>query len=175
MPIKFKKRKNQKISRKAQLEMGESIIVLIIFLFLVVFGVVLYAKVQKFTGDKQAVEQQSEINIQIEQKIRYLAEIQCTINGVVRFDCYDLAKLRAFEQTYNTPEFKLYYDTILFHGANVNITSVYPTQSTFYLLGAETVDDTIMGETPFHTPVVLYNGVDDIYNFGYITVLVPQR
>jgi hypothetical protein len=173
MAIKFKKHQKKRLSKKAQLEMGESIIVLIIFLFLVVFGVVFYAKIQKFTGDKQAVEQQDEINIQIEQKIRYLAEIQCTINGVVRFDCYDLAKLKAFKTTYG--EHSLYYDTTLFHGANVNVTSVYPDSFSFFLLGEETVDDTITGETPYNTPVVLYNGVTDQYNFGYITVLVPQR
>ena len=161
------------MKRKAQIQMGESIIVLIIFLLLVVFGVVMYAKIQQFTGKRQVQEHQEDINIQIEQKIRFLPEITC--GTILPFDCYDSGKLYAFRTTRTDPEFELYYNSVVFPRAKVTLVEVFPIPSSFILYDvSEEEQDQYMGSTPFRTPVVIYDPIYDTYNFGFVEIEVYQ-
>lgn len=163
---------NRTKNLRAQIQIGESIIVLILFLFLLVFGVVVYTKVQQFTGKQEQREQKEDISMQMEQKIRFLQELQCTAQGIARFDCYDLAKLKAFTATYQ--EYKLYYNTMIFPHAKVSIAAVFPDQAEFVLYEDAALADQATTATPFRTPLLIYNPIDDSYNFGYITVEVYQ-
>ncbi len=157
---------------KAQLKTGETIIVLIIFFILLAGGMVFYAKIQLFTG-KQDLEEAQELDaIAVEQRIRHLAEIACTNVGITgsataTFDCYDLSKIEALQET--IAENKLYYSSIIFKNSGVNVTSVYPTSEEIMLYEYPYESS---GAQPFRTPVTLYDPVTDIYSFGYITIEV---
>lgn len=151
---------------KAQLKTGETIIVLIIFFILLAGGMVFYARISSYTAKQQKQETQELRAIAIEQRIRSLSEFACTRDAVVVFDCYDLSKIRALQET--IPNHALYYGNIIFTNAKVTITSLYPQQEEIVLYESEEG----MASQPFRTPVTLYDPVDDVYNFGYITIEV---
>ncbi|PIN79538.1 hypothetical protein COV16_03595 [Candidatus Woesearchaeota archaeon CG10_big_fil_rev_8_21_14_0_10_34_8] len=153
--------------KKAQLKTGETIIVLIIFFILLAGGMVFYAKIQTYTSVKK-VEEVQELNaIAIEQRIRHMSEISCTIDGSVIFDCYDIMKVEALQETIE--DYKSYYGTVIFPNSRVVITSVYPDNEEVVLYDYGYSDESVAVE-PFRTPVTLYNPRDDTYNFGYITI-----
>ncbi len=157
------------IQKKAQLKTGETIIVLIIFFILLAGGMVFYAKIQLYTG-KQDMQKAQELDaIAVEQRIRHLAEIPCTIDATVVFDCYDLSKIEALQET--IVENELYYSSIIFKNSGVIVTSVYPTSAEIVLYEYPYASES-SGAQPFRTPVTLYDPVTDSYSFGYITIEV---
>ncbi len=155
--------------KKAQLKTGETIIVLIIFFILLAGGMVFYAKIQLFTGKQEAQEAQELDAIAVEQRVRHLAEIPCTIDATVVFDCYDLSKIEALQAT--IADNSLYYSSIVFKNSGVVVTSVYPTSEEVILYEYPYAAES-SGAQPFRTPVTLYDPVTDSYSFGYITIEV---
>lgn len=153
-----------------QIQMGESILVLILFLFLLVFGVVVYAKFQSLSMKKEVTERQDLLGEAVARKIRLLPELQCTIDGTVQFDCYDVMKLKAFAATAADARYKFYYDAVVFKGAKVEISSVFPVEETFSLYGVE--DPTAVAATPYRAPVLLYDPLTETKSFGYLTIEV---
>jgi hypothetical protein len=155
--------------KKGQFKTGETIIVLIIFFILLAGGMIFYAKIGQYTTAKKIEEFEELAAIQIEQRIRSMAEIVCTIDASVIFDCYDLSKIDALRLV--AAEESLYYGTVIFRNAAVTVTSVYPNSDEIILYNYEYADEASAVE-PFRTPVTLYNPKDDTYNFGYITIEV---
>src|SRR3989338_5752543 len=135
--------------KKAQLKTGETIIVLIIFFILLAGGMVFYAKIQLFTGKQDLQEAQELDAIAVEQRIRHLAEIPCTIDATVVFDCYDLSKIEALQAT--IADNSLYYSSIVFKNSKVNVTSVYPTSEEVILYEYPYAAES-SGAQPFRTP-----------------------
>ena len=96
--------------------------------------------------------------------------MQCTIDGTVQFDCYDVIKLKAFAATAADVRYRLYYDAVVFKGAKVEISSVFPVEETFSLYGVE--DPTAVAATPYRAPVMLYDALSETTGFGYLTIEV---
>ena len=177
--------------RRAQLQMGESIMVLIIFLFLLVLGVVFYAKIHTFISRQDKTAHQGDLSEQIAQKIRYMPELQCTLDGVVQFDCYDLIKLKAFALTASS--YRQYYAATVFGDAHVTITSVFPEEESFTLFGEEYDDASASTSSstpssastslslstsaslPFRMPLLLHDSITGLSSFGYLTIEVYQQ
>ena len=155
--------------RKGQLKTGETIIVMIIFFILLAMGMVFYAKIQKYTSTQKKEEVQSLDAIALEQRIRHMSEIACSIDGTLVADCYDLEKIKALQQV--ILDYPLYYGSIIFQNSKINITSVYPVATEIALYDSDTLD-TALGSQPYRTPVTLYDPVSDSYSFGYITIEV---
>jgi hypothetical protein len=146
---------------------GETIIVLIIFFILLAGAMVFYAKIQTYTLAKKQEELQEQSAIVLANRIRHLAEISCTIDGSVIFDCYDLVKLTALQKIIET---SLYYQINVFKDSRVVVTSVYPEQEELLLYDFDSAEST--AALPFRIPVTIYDPGDSTYNFGYITIEV---
>ena len=83
---------------RAQMKLGESIIILVIFFFLLIFGLVYYIKFVMISYDKEADKKAQLLAIQSAQKVQFLPELQCTIEGNVRYNCMDVMKLSTFKR-----------------------------------------------------------------------------
>ncbi len=158
-----------KKAQKAQLKTGETIIVLIIFFILLAGGMIFYAKIQKYTTSQKKQETAAVDAISIEQRIRHMTEIPCSIDGTIIFDCYDLEKIKGLQKT--IPDYMLYYNSVIFKNSKVTITSVYPVAEEILLFDAETREIST-GTQPYRTPVTLYDPLTNMYSFGYITIEV---
>lgn len=157
------------IYSKAQMKTGETIIVLIIFFILLAGAMVFYAKIQTYTLAKKQEELQEQTAITLANRIRHLAEISCTIDGSVVFDCYDLVKLTALQKIVETSS--LYYQLNVFHDSRVVVTSVYPEQEELVLYDFGSAEESTSA-LPFRIPVTIYDPRDGTYNFGYMTIEV---
>ncbi len=155
------------IFSKAQMKTGETIIVLIIFFILLAGGMVFYAKIQSYTLAKKQKELQEQTAITLANRIRHLAEISCTIDGSVIFDCYDLMKFTALQKIAETSR---YYQINVFKNSRIVVTSVYPEQEEIVLYDFGSSEST--AAMPFRIPVTIYDPREGIYNFGYITIEV---
>jgi hypothetical protein len=155
--------------KKGQFKTGETIIVLIIFFILLAGGMVFYAKIAQYNAGKKTEEVEELAAIQIEQRIRHMSEIVCTIDASVIFDCYDLSKIYALQEVIQYHS--LYYNSIVFVNSRVSVTLVYPKSEVIEFYDFGYADDATSSE-PFRTPVTIYDPRDDTYNFGYITIEV---
>ena len=159
--------------RKAQIKMGESIIILFIFFILVVFGLVFYASISKYTSGKAAVEAE-EMNVEnIQKELRFLSEIQCTESGNTRFDCYDIGKIIATQESIQ--ENYDYYAQTVFLQTNISFMEVFPGSEEWGLYEPVFTEDNLMnvkGGSAFQIPVTLFDPIEDRYNFGYVSIMV---
>tara|TARA_Y100000310_G_C20699129_1_gene828033 strand:- start:5828 stop:6322 length:495 start_codon:yes stop_codon:yes gene_type:complete len=95
--------------KKGQIKMSETIGVLIIFFFLMVFGFGFYVRVQKINLEKD-VERNADLRgISISQKAAFLPELQCTFNNIQTDNCFDRLKVEAFIEAILDPSTKDYY------------------------------------------------------------------
>jgi hypothetical protein len=159
--------------KKAQIKMGESIIILFIFFILVVFGLVFYASISKYTSGRDAVEAE-EMNVEnIQKELRFLSEIQCTESGNTRFDCYDIGKIIATQEAIQTHYD--YYAQNVFLQTNISFIEVFPGNEEWSLYEPGFTEDdmlNIKGGSAFQIPVTLFHPIDDTYNFGYVSIMV---
>ncbi len=161
------------MNRKSQIKMGESIIILFIFFILVVFGLVFYASISKYTSGQAAVEAE-EMNVEnIQKEIRFLSEIQCTESGNTRFDCYDIGKIIATQEAIQ--EHYDYYAQNVFLQTNISFVEVFPNNDEWILYELIFTEDNMMnvkGGSAFQIPVTLFDPIEDTYNFGYVSIMV---
>jgi len=157
-------RKNAK--RKAQLQMGESIMVLIIFFFLLIFGIVFYASYSYNKALKNAREARELIAVQIVQKVQFLPEIQCTIEGNEDYNCVDKYKLDTFD---NLEESRKRIYRAMFPRAKIDVKQVYPSEDEWHIYGEELTDKNVYY---YPIPVSIFDPIEDYYAFGYLEIKV---
>jgi len=154
---------------RGQMKLGESIIILVIFFFLLIFGLVYYIKFVFISYDKESVKRAQLLAIQSAQKVQFLPELQCTIEGNVRYNCMDAMKLNTFK---NLPQEKKQIYAMLFPQTRVTVQQVYPSQVEWHIHGEE---DEKADIEKFQIPVALFNATSDRYNLGYIEVDVYSK
>lgn len=152
---------------KSQIKMGETIAILIIFFFLVVFGFSFYVQMQKVSFGKQQRETTGLKAIQIAQQASFMPELQCSFRNVQQDDCIDLLKLDVFSRLVNSSdEFYSYY-TALFGLSNVSVHQVYPVKKSFSLFSLNSSIETYLVT---RVPVSLYNATSKTYSFALLEV-----
>jgi hypothetical protein len=154
---------------KAQLKMTETIMVLIIFLFLLVFGLVVYARWAKTENNQAANEVASLIALQISQKVQFMPEIQCTTEGTIDFNCVDILKLEALKGIGDRE--RLIYEK-LFPNTVVKITQVYPEEKSWDVYGSAPLFKNVRR---FYIPVALYDAKIDQTNMGFMEIAVYTK
>ncbi|NOZ80661.1 MAG: hypothetical protein GXP63_03215 [DPANN group archaeon] len=82
--------------RKAQIQMGETIVVVFIFIILITFGIIAYVNQQTSNIDEQKSEQNGLRATEVVLRALYLPEIRCSFDDVPVHNCIDLGKLVAF-------------------------------------------------------------------------------
>ena len=86
------------MNKKAQIQLGESIFVVIIIVLLIVFGLVFYAQAQKESIDAESSGFDDLDTIAIAQYATSLVELQCSLQEVQYPNCFDITKLEAFHR-----------------------------------------------------------------------------
>jgi len=165
---KIKKIQKKGMSRKAQMKMIESILVMVIFFFLLVFGIAFYAGFSSKSGDKRRGESTDIKLMQTAQRVHYMPELQCTKDGTeVVADCFDMIKADAFKTfaANNSRYSKLYYNTM------INITQLYPNNG---IITSTMIYNNSGLKNPnlefFYLPITLYDATENSYSFGIATI-----
>lgn len=147
------------------MKLGETIVILVIFALLVVFGVVFYAKYQFWAMDEKMDENADLLAIKIVQKLQFLPEIQCTVQGTQEYNCVDLLKLKAVAGL--PPDMKRIYSS-MFPRTSLSVVQVYPETRSWSINEADAPGRRHF----FPVPVALYNASAKQYYFGYLNITV---
>lgn len=118
--------KDIKITRKAQMKMGETISVLIVFFFLLFLGIIFYSNIERRDIQKKANEIEESASVDIAQTIQFLPELKCTSEDATRALCIDSLKLSAFANISSGK--KAFYQSV-FGNTKIEITEIYPNYS----------------------------------------------
>ena len=154
------------LKMRSQIKMGETIMILVIFFFLLVFGIVFYAKYSIMDADQKKSENLDLLAIQIAQKVQFLPEIQCTTEGTIDYNCLDLMKLNALK---NLPDVRKSIYGTLFPRTLITVEQVYPSAETWEIYGRHVANKT---KHFFPVPVALFNATSNQHNFGYMNITV---
>ena len=158
------------MEKKSQIQIGETITVLLVFFVIVIIGLIFYTK---FAKDNLAIEQQEiyeQKSIAIAQRIMFLPELQCSEDNVIRDNCIDVLKL---ESTYNVlkdPANEIYYFDI-FEYSRVNVSLVYPKQDfgNSFVLYSKTLPN-YKTKHVTHFPVSIYEPLSRQHAFGILQI-----
>ena len=154
-------------SKKAQLQMIETIAILIVFFMLVVFGLIFYTKVMKGSYTVKLEEKTQLRAIELAQRASFLPELQCSEENIIKDDCIDLLKLEAASAIMAREENKIhYYDLLEF--STITIKEIYPDGSSYTIYSRPLIDYKNKISTP--VPISLYNPKTKTNAFGIMTV-----
>ena len=154
-------------SRKSQLKMAETLGVIFVFLVLVVFGFMFYARFQRATFKTVLQEEQEKRSVEGAQRAFTLPELQCAANNIVIDNCIDILKLEALSRMVQADSalHLSYYD--FFESSKIAVKQLYPGMQEWNLY-ERTTNNSGSLFTPL--PVSLYDPIARRYNMGVVEV-----
>ncbi len=154
------------LKRKSQIGMFETISVLLVFFVLLVFGMIFYG----YYSSQKAKEAQSEndelLSIGLAMKIAHFPELKCTKGDITIENCFDLLKLKAFEESVINN--KQYYFNI-FSYSHITAEELYPGNQSYNIYSNAASAD-IAGLTTW-VPISFYNPINRTHSVGYLKVV----
>ncbi|RLE39570.1 hypothetical protein DRJ17_00015 [Candidatus Woesearchaeota archaeon] len=103
-------------NKKAQIRLAENIMVIIIFVFILVFGIAFFTVYQKQTSGTKHKEREEKAASSVLAKIMALPELKClSSTGQEEVNCFDLYKVKVLNaENHTQPEFiDHFYDIML--------------------------------------------------------------
>ena len=159
---------------KAQIQMTENIAIMIVIVFLLVFGFIFYAKVKK-TAVKEQIKEYSDLDlVKASQSVSNLPELSCSLGALSEVGCLNRLKVEAFValNMSNSSNYFEYYRNI-FGKSKVIVKSIFPDE--FNITLYDNPYDDFYNEDPIYIPINIYDPVEDYFNFGYIQVVKYSR
>jgi len=111
-------------AKKSQIQMGETIAILIIFTLFVSFGLIFYTRMMEDGNQKQREENLELWAVQVAQKASFLPELQCSEENVRKDNCIDLLKINKAAEIFEDKKIDHYYP--IFGSANITIIEIFP-------------------------------------------------
>ena len=158
------------MSKKSQIQMGESVAILFIFFILLVFGFVFYMNILS-SSTKVEVEENIQLKaVGITQKASFLPELQCSEDNVRIENCIDVYKLDAASDIMR--QNSLYYFDLLEY-SKLTVERKFPQPKTWILYN-QTLGNYSNKLSTF-IPVSLFNATSQKYDFGILKVEVFRK
>ena len=175
--------KMNKSNRKAQIQMGETMMIMIILIILLVVGLLFYGKLKG--GDLEAkLGEVEELDIVKLSEVAYnLPEIQCTISQVADYGCIDkvrveklTAKLDKTGKWSDGPEY--YYYRELFGKSTIRIEEYSIKEQKFktiymlynYTQKAGITDNDNVSVQQINMPLIIHDPKTQLNSFGILKV-----
>ncbi len=157
------------MKRKSQIQIGETIAVLVIFFILLVTGFIFYVRVIKGNIAIEIEESRQLKAIEIAQRASFLPEIQCSEENIVTDNCIDIYKLNAAAGIISDPNNKIfYYDRLQF--SNITIEEIYPGTQTWTLYDNPLGEGEYTSKISTNIPIALFDPTEKKYSFGVMKV-----
>lgn len=116
------------MTKKAQAQMMETIVVLFIFFILLAFSAVFYVRYQKIAAQEQEGEVLVARALDTTLLVLFMPELTCTKGEAeVEDNCFDVMKLNHLYDLVNTHEKNKQYYFHQFSFANIYVDQIYPT------------------------------------------------
>ncbi len=152
--------------------MFETIAVLMIFFVLIGFGLVFYSRMQGQQFQEKGKENFELKAVQTAQLVSFLPELQCSSDGIITNDCFDILKIEAFKKVcIGDIKNEYYFDT--FGYSRISIKQIYPEVIDWEIYDKPGSQETDV--SPMIVPISLYNASSHDYNFGILSVEVYKK
>ena len=161
---------NQILRKKGQIQIFETIAVLIVFFILIAIGFIFYGKVVKNDIEEEADQISQLRSISVAQRAMFLPELQCSEDNVVRENCIDLLKLEASSLIID-PDNPYYFD--MFGFSELNVSEIYP-ESRQYTIYSRKITD-YKSKFVTNVPISVYDPATRQYHFGVLTLETMSR
>src|SRR3989344_4111993 len=163
--------------KKGQLEIGITMMVLLVFFILLIVALVVYFQFTYTTIKESRQEILDEKFSTLVNSLTSAPEIKCSVRGIER-ECLDAKKLIAFREVLTNDRDK-YLDEFGILGLEVEV--VYPTVTSeeCQVTNIDCNKFTLMGYTGdglrYATPVSIYYPSDNIYRIGKLIIIGEVR
>ena len=147
--------------------MFETIAVLVVFFFLLVFGVSFYFVLQRSSYNKQVDRNAQLVSVQLSQKVSDIPELDCALAGIQIQNCIDLIKLEKFNEKLQTDEGQLAYFDVLGY-SKIYARTIYPEFKKYDLYEKE--PENFMISYRNHIPLLLYDSIKNKFDFAVLEV-----
>jgi hypothetical protein len=154
-------------SRKAQIKMFETIAVLVVFFFILVFGVSFYFVLQRSSYNRQVERNAQLLSVQISQKISDLPELDCALTGIQIDNCVDKVKLEKLDSALEDDAKQLVYFSVLGY-SEIYLHTVYPEFQKYDIY--ENEPGSYSSAYRNQIPVLLYDPVESKFEFAVLEV-----
>ena len=157
--------------KKAQVQMTETIGIIIVFSIIIILALLFFTRIQTNSAEQQKILVSGEKAVSISFSALFLPELECTKGGSDDIkDCIDTLKADAAAEVITAhPEY--YFK--LFGYSSIIIQEIYPNPQERILYektrdGQPPTEETQKARTPI--PVSLYDPVTGTYAFGVLTI-----
>lgn len=163
--------------KKAQIQLGESIFVVMIIILIIVFGLVFSSQAEKDVVTQRAETFTNLNNIMLGKYASSLAELRCSSLQVKELSCFDIQKINAFiELQEKQSDFVAEYYFTQLGDANITLELKYPVNKSFEIyyngLGNDALGHPIRAEeNRIIIPVSAYDDVSQQYSFGILHII----
>ena len=173
LKIKIFKTMNKKLEKKSQIQMFETIAVLLIFFILIGIGAIFYVRIYKSNLDITKYGYSQSKSVAIAQRAMFLPELQCSKNKIITDNCIDVLKLEAAISVINSNEIH-YYDLLEF--GEINLTQVYPSSASApkWAVYSRKIEKPTSSFLTF-VPISLYDPTADTYGFGILSIETQSK
>ena len=161
-------------NKKSQIQIFETIAVLVVFFILLGIGFIFYTKVIKSNIESDTAEISQSKSISIAQRIMFLPEIQCSEDNVPKEDCIDTLKLDSAKLVIDKPENSPYYYD-LFGFSVIKIEEIYPNSHDLGNLYKRIDAPDYKNSFVTKVPVTLYDPINKLNKFGMITITTQTK
>jgi hypothetical protein len=158
--------------KRAQIKMFESLAVLVVFFFFLVFGASFYFKLQESSLKRQLEENTQLKVVQIAQKSLTLPELECSRIGVQRENCVDLLKVQQLKDLVDSNDAARldYFRT--FEYSKISVHVIYPPPGDEIVIYDKPDTEHKQQSRVVQLPVLIYLPQPNAYAFGYLEVIV---
>lgn len=153
------------MSKKSQIQIGETIAVLFVFFVLIVIGFMFYARVIKSNIEVEKEELSQLRSVGIAQRVMFMPEVQCSENNLIIDNCIDILKLESAQNIMN--ENNIYYFDLL-EFSDVSIYQIYPTEASWNIYSKKMED--FKNKFVTNVPISLYDPVTRKHGFGVLKI-----
>jgi hypothetical protein len=162
--------------KKGQIQLGETIFVVIFILIIIIFGIVFFSGAEKDEIVHQQQKYADLSTVSLAQYASSLSELACSKHDVEEISCFDLTKVEAFAELMNDSDLisitREYYFTRL-GNADIKLWVIYPEQKNITLYhneyGLANASTTPLGK-PVLKPVSIYNPLTKQTSFGVMQI-----
>ncbi len=151
--------------------MFESIAVLVIFFFIIVFGLSFYMVISNASAKKSHERFLQLKAVQTVQSLSALPELECAGMGISIENCFDQIKIDKFSELLNTNKAKEWYFKI-FGFSEINIRQIFQ-EGPDTMLYSNPLKD--RGYSFSQIPVLIYNPIFDSFSFGMAEMKIYQN
>ena len=147
--------------------MGETIAIIFIFMVIMVFGSLFYARVVRSGTVVKQEESLQQKAIEVAQKVSFLPEIQCSEGNIAIENCIDIFKVDSAADIMSKNRI-FYYDNFGF--SSITIVKIFPDDDSWLIY--ENAPEKYTDQKTTFVPISLFEPRTKDFSFGYIKVEV---